>query len=115
MILMLCSLSALSLLPVAAHGAVYSPGGGVYGDASPRDAGGEPVFAVVPSQDVNPDYYITQTVYGFLDFTTTIGNTVMIFSPQSAAPAVTGNQVQRRCSWLSGCKQSINFNSLPSA
>uniref|UniRef100_A0A182FV18 DUF4758 domain-containing protein n=1 Tax=Anopheles albimanus TaxID=7167 RepID=A0A182FV18_ANOAL len=71
------------------HGAVYSPGGGVYGDASPRDAGGEPVFAVVPSQDVNPDYYITQTVYGFLDFTTTIGNTVMIFSPQSAAPAVT--------------------------
>ncbi|XP_058065741.1 titin [Anopheles bellator] len=75
----------------AAHGAVYSPGGGgVYGDSSsPRDAGGDPVFAVVPSQDVNPDYYITQTVYGFLDFTTTIGNTVMIFSPQSAAPAVT--------------------------
>ncbi|XP_050094548.1 uncharacterized protein LOC126577156 isoform X2 [Anopheles aquasalis] len=72
-----------------AHGAVYSPGGGVYGDSSPRDAGGDPVFAVVPSQDVNPDYYITQTVYGFLDFTTTIGNTVMIFSPQSAAPAVT--------------------------
>lgn len=28
---------------------------------------------------------ITQTVYGFLDFTTTIGNTVMVFSPQSAA------------------------------
>lgn len=27
----------------------------------------------------------TQTVYGFLDFTTTIGNTVMVFSPQSAA------------------------------
>ncbi|XP_062134633.1 probable serine/threonine-protein kinase nek3 [Drosophila sulfurigaster albostrigata] len=29
---------------------------------------------------------ITQTVYGFLDFTTTIGNTVMVFSPQSAPP-----------------------------
>ncbi|XP_049825714.1 uncharacterized protein LOC109601708 isoform X2 [Aethina tumida] len=29
--------------------------------------------------------YVTQTVYGFLDFTTTIGNTVMVFSPQSAA------------------------------
>uniref|UniRef100_A0A182JUW9 DUF4758 domain-containing protein n=1 Tax=Anopheles christyi TaxID=43041 RepID=A0A182JUW9_9DIPT len=72
------------------HGAVYSPGGGgVYGDASPKDAGGDPVFAVLPSQDVNPDYYTTQTVYGFLDFTTTIGNTVMIFSPQSAAPVVT--------------------------
>lgn len=51
------------------------------------------MFAVLPSQDVNPDYYTTQTVYGFLDFTTTIGNTVMIFSPQSAAPAVTGNSV----------------------
>uniref|UniRef100_A0A182RKZ2 DUF4758 domain-containing protein n=1 Tax=Anopheles funestus TaxID=62324 RepID=A0A182RKZ2_ANOFN len=73
-----------------AHGAVYSPGGGgVYGDSSPKDAGGDPVFAVLPSQDVNPDYYTTQTVYGFLDFTTTIGNTVMIFSPQSAAPVVT--------------------------
>ncbi|XP_071055827.1 uncharacterized protein [Onthophagus taurus] len=35
-----------------------------------------------PSQDA----FITQTVYGFLDFTTTIGNTVMIFSPQSATP-----------------------------
>lgn len=27
---------------------------------------------------------VTQTVYGFLDFTTTIGKTVMVFSPQSA-------------------------------
>uniref|UniRef100_A0A182YA55 DUF4758 domain-containing protein n=1 Tax=Anopheles stephensi TaxID=30069 RepID=A0A182YA55_ANOST len=78
-------------IPGLAHGAVYSPGGGgVYGaDSSPKDAGGDPVFAVLPSQDVNPDYYTTQTVYGFLDFTTTIGNTVMIFSPQSAAPVVT--------------------------
>ncbi|KAJ8919413.1 hypothetical protein NQ315_016507, partial [Exocentrus adspersus] len=31
--------------------------------------------------------YVTQTVYGFLDFTTTIGNTVMVFSPQSAETA----------------------------
>ncbi|XP_052738233.1 uncharacterized protein LOC112046018 isoform X2 [Bicyclus anynana] len=30
--------------------------------------------------------FITQTVYGFLDFTTTIGNTVMVFSPHSAPP-----------------------------
>lgn len=35
--------------------------------------------------------YVTQTVYGFLDFTTTIGNTVMVFSPQSAETAVPGN------------------------
>jgi hypothetical protein len=26
---------------------------------------------------------VTQTVYGFLDFVTTIGNTVMIFTPQT--------------------------------
>ncbi|KAL7012004.1 hypothetical protein ACKWTF_014565 [Chironomus riparius] len=31
---------------------------------------------------------ITQNVYGFADFTTTIGNTVMIFSPSSIAVAV---------------------------
>lgn len=35
--------------------------------------------------------YITQTVYGFLDFTTTIGNTVMVFSPQSAAAGSSKN------------------------
>jgi hypothetical protein len=34
---------------------------------------------------------LTQTVYGFLDFTTTIGNTVMVFSPQSA---LAGRQVK---------------------
>ncbi|XP_032680616.1 flocculation protein FLO11 [Odontomachus brunneus] len=34
--------------------------------------------------------FITQTVYGFLDFTTTIGNTVMVFSPQSAPPEAAG-------------------------
>ncbi|XP_013185745.2 uncharacterized protein LOC106131262 isoform X2 [Amyelois transitella] len=40
-----------------------------------------------PSADPTPgSNFITQTVYGFLDFTTTIGNTVMVFSPQSAPP-----------------------------
>ncbi|KAK0084306.1 hypothetical protein PV325_007301 [Microctonus aethiopoides] len=37
-----------------------------------------------PSVEVIKNDIITQTVYGFLDFTTTIGNTVMVFSPQSA-------------------------------
>jgi hypothetical protein len=41
--------------------------------------------ALQPSSVVNQGNYVTQTVYGFLDFTTTIGNTVMVFSPQSAA------------------------------
>lgn len=36
-----------------------------------------------PTAIVNP--YVTQNVYGFADFTTTIGNTVMIFSPSSIA------------------------------
>lgn len=52
-----------------------------------------PVFinpdVLLSSQTVPPTNqgnYVTQTVYGFLDFTTTIGNTVMVFSPQSAAP-----------------------------
>jgi len=39
----------------------------------------------VASPVVSPDSQITQTVYGFLDFTTTIGNTVMVFMPQSAS------------------------------
>jgi hypothetical protein len=39
----------------------------------------------VASQVVPADSQITQTVYGFLDFTTTIGNTVMVFMPQSAS------------------------------
>ncbi|XP_046394460.1 proteoglycan 4 isoform X2 [Ischnura elegans] len=45
------------------------------------------------SQAPGADNLLTQTVYGFLDFTTTIGNTIMVFSPQSApaapAPEVT--------------------------
>lgn len=63
--------------------AVYTPGNApVY---NPNGA----VDAILPTQVNNPGYLVTQTVYGFLDFTTTIGNTVMIFSPQSAAAAVT--------------------------
>ncbi|XP_012287296.1 uncharacterized protein LOC105703457 [Orussus abietinus] len=41
--------------------------------------------STVEEPPANNDF-ITQTVYGFLDFTTTIGNTVMVFSPQSAPP-----------------------------
>lgn len=41
-----------------------------------------PIAATAASDQGN---YVTQTVYGFLDFTTTIGNTIMVFSPQSAA------------------------------
>ncbi|XP_047004614.1 mucin-3A [Schistocerca americana] len=57
----------------AAQGPVY---------VNPGSGGGQP--AAVQSTGSAP--LVTQTVYGFLDFTTTIGNTVMIFSPQSAPP-----------------------------
>lgn len=50
---------------------------------------GQPVDAAAPVESsaessATDNDFITQTVYGFLDFTTTIGNTVMVFSPQSA-------------------------------
>lgn len=45
---------------------------------------------VEPTASVN---LITQNVYGFADFTTTIGNTVMIFSPSSVAVAVPGKKI----------------------
>lgn len=55
----------------------------------------------VQAQMVTPvvknDNLVTQTVYGFLDFTTTIGNTVMVFSPQSSSVAVTGFKVVSSC------------------
>lgn len=63
----------------------------VNGDSSPAG----PVYVnpdlfyekpeLIASQVVSSDSQITQTVYGFLDFTTTIGNTVMVFMPQSAS------------------------------
>lgn len=64
----------------ACHGAVYTPGGGpVFAPAA-----AEALINVQPTQST--PQLVTQTVYGFLDFTTTIGNTVMVFSPQSATP-----------------------------
>ncbi|XP_011688617.1 PREDICTED: probable serine/threonine-protein kinase nek3 [Wasmannia auropunctata] len=45
----------------------------------------EDAVAAIEPATTNNDF-VTQTVYGFLDFTTTIGNTVMVFSPQSAPP-----------------------------
>ena len=65
--------------------AVYTPSGGpVY--VNP-DAAAAKSVAIQQNEAVE---LVTQTVYGFLDFTTTIGNTVMVFSPQSA---VAGMQI----------------------
>ncbi|XP_046865897.1 uncharacterized protein LOC6639973 [Drosophila willistoni] len=42
------------------------------------------IFILLKSAFCGEPALLTQTVYGFLDFTTTIGNTVMVFSPQSS-------------------------------
>ena len=54
-----------------------------------KPGGGKPTEAVIP--EITPRIqvvsatpsYTTKTVYGFLDFVTTVGNTVMVFTPQS--------------------------------
>lgn len=62
---------------MGSQGAVYSPSGGpVY--INPDQ------MLVQATPAITPESLLTQTVYGFLDFTTTIGNTVMVFSPQTA-------------------------------
>lgn len=55
------------------------------GAEGPVYDGGQPQPSNPPTPNGNSNF-LTQTVYGFLDFTTTIGNTVMVFSPQSAPP-----------------------------
>ncbi|XP_034230027.1 uncharacterized protein LOC117638920 [Thrips palmi] len=81
------------LLLCLLHGAAAFSGGPVY--VGPQ---GSSPAAPKPAA-VDPGLQTTQTVYGFLDFTTTIGNTVMVFSPQSApahttqAPATTAAPV----------------------
>lgn len=72
---------------ILCQSAVYSPSGGpVY---NPNGAPVVSAVSIVVQPTSKPENnFITQTVYGFLDFTTTIGNTVMVFSPQSAAPGM---------------------------
>ncbi|XP_059608924.1 uncharacterized protein LOC132256494 [Phlebotomus argentipes] len=75
---------AVLLSASGSRAAIYTPGGPVY--VNPE----QEIQATPSQQTIN---YVTQTVYGFLDFTTTIGNTVMLFSPQSSAPAVAPSSV----------------------
>lgn len=70
---------------VSSCGAQIYTGGSTYTDVEPVEAAAANVEEVVLPAPANDDF-ITQTVYGFLDFTTTIANTVMVFSPQSAPP-----------------------------
>ncbi|KAG8040352.1 hypothetical protein G9C98_000923 [Cotesia typhae] len=56
------------------------------GSTTSKNSDNHVVEVVEKAPDTEPikNELITQTVYGFLDFTTTIGNTVMVFSPNSA-------------------------------
>lgn len=72
----------LSLVLLSANAAVYNPSGG------PVYAPGAALPSEIPDGVQETAQWVTQTVYGFLDFTTTIGSTVMIFSPQSAGTVI---------------------------
>lgn len=73
--------------------AVYVPSGGpVFVNPQAAPVFENPIDIVKPTKAHQPNNLLTQTVYGFLDFTTTIGNTVMVFSPQSAAPVTTSGE-----------------------
>ena len=45
-----------------------------------------------PRRNSNNDLlgYVTKTVTGFLDFTTTVGNTVMVFTPEGGKRKIDG-------------------------
>ncbi|KAJ8675403.1 hypothetical protein QAD02_011189 [Eretmocerus hayati] len=63
---------------------IYTGGAPIASTATSSNADtSSSVIVAEPQQPISPEF-TTQTVYGFLDFTTTMGNTVMVFSPQSA-------------------------------
>lgn len=77
----------LACLQLTHQSTDYKPSGAAPVYVNPNAVPVASVAIIVhPTPTQEASNLITQTVYGFLDFTTTIGNTVMIFSPQSAAP-----------------------------
>ena len=68
---------------------VYKPGGG--GGGGGEELGERPTTHGGPAATIRDDgrpagkatAFVTKTVYGFLDFTTTVGSTIMVFSPKS--------------------------------
>ncbi|KAK8750154.1 hypothetical protein OTU49_015263 [Cherax quadricarinatus] len=86
---MIISLLFLSLVLTASAqlSPVYNPGSGDGdpGAPTPSTVAATPVAGVAlqaPSSG-----FTTKTVYGFLDFTTVVGDTVMVFTPQSQSAA----------------------------
>ncbi|XP_014223717.1 uncharacterized protein LOC106650304 [Trichogramma pretiosum] len=83
-------LLAVLLLALAAgcNGQVYTGAPAYVASSSQQQHETQAAPAVTLPGPIEPSLsgYTTQTVYGFLDFTTTLANTVMIFSPSSAPP-----------------------------
>lgn len=88
------TLSNVSVTIMGRPAAADSPPGPVYVSPDMAYEKPEPVATRVQPSDSQ----VTQTVYGFLDFTTTIGDTVMVFMPQSAsaAPGECAKSITRR-------------------
>ncbi|XP_050726374.1 uncharacterized protein LOC127003550 isoform X2 [Eriocheir sinensis] len=94
-----CLLPVLLCFAIAASKAqlspVYTPGGDDDNPVAPMVVEATPVVMARAVGSSSPDSaalrpaprddHYTKTVYGFLDFTTTVGDTVMVFTPQSKA------------------------------
>ncbi|KAF2359457.1 protein of unknown function DUF4758 [Trinorchestia longiramus] len=74
-----------ALLGEAQLAPVYNPfGGGDDKEAPGQDQKTRPETPDSgPQKPGRPTKFVTKTVYGFLDFTTTVGSTIMVFSPKS--------------------------------
>ena len=72
------------MVPSSQLAPVYKPGGAKelreIDDVSPDATSRLQLVSGTPA-------YITKTVYGFLDYKTTVGNTVMVFTPKSKEPS----------------------------
>ncbi|KAL7289899.1 hypothetical protein TKK_0016290 [Trichogramma kaykai] len=81
-------LAVLLLALAGCNGQVYTGAPAYVASSSQQQQETQAAPAVTLPGPIEPTLsgYTTQTVYGFLDFTTTLANTVMIFSPSSAPP-----------------------------
>ena len=64
--------------------ATFKESGTNFIDTKPKNKVGNNEWSFQDQQQAGgEDGYVTKTVTGFLDFVTTVGNTVMVFTPQA--------------------------------
>ena len=59
----------------------------------------------IQQQNWNHGYetkFVTKTVSGFMDFVTTVGNTVMVFTPQGSLPTKKTGKNNHTLAWAQG-------------